>query len=310
MDKRRSVLSAVLLSVPLPGLGLLYCGKLVLGIAFVLLSFAHWAAFIAAWAGAGASLGTAQGLWYGVFGLTWLASGVLAGLFARAAPDDYQFKPFNLWYFYLLVFLVAGAGQFGMFRLVGAKWLTGYELHGDGMSPGLLAGDWIRVDKRAASRSGLDRGTVVAALDPYDGQTLRVLRVLGLPGEQVSVSADGVSVNGAALERKAEEQGGYQRKDLAGQWDEHRFAGFVESIGDKTVLVAEPLDPKKRKTGSWRVPPGHLFLAGDNRIHAVDSRTFGPVPLDSLSGVVLKIWFSRDPQTGKARPDRRGLDVL
>ncbi len=39
---------------------------------------------------------------------------------------------------------------------------------------------------------------------------------------------------------------------------------------------------------------------GDNRIHAVDSRTFGPVPLESLSGVVLKIWFSRDPQTGKA----------
>jgi signal peptidase I len=39
------------------------------------------------------------------------------------------------------------------------------------------------------------------------------------------------------------------------------------------------------------VPPGTLFLTGDNSAASRDSRAFGPVPLQSVIGVVrIRYW--------------------
>jgi signal peptidase I len=43
------------------------------------------------------------------------------------------------------------------------------------------------------------------------------------------------------------------------------------------------------------VPAGHVFVLGDNRFNANDSRIWGPVPKHTIKGRVIGIWATKAP---------------
>src|SRR5262249_24535468 len=145
----------------------------------------------------------------------------------------------------------------------------------NGMFPGLPAGTRLFALKRPyADVSQVSRGDIILFEREHEGQRyVYIWRVIGLPGEAVKVEGDNLQVNGKAVARdKLRAEGGL---------DIYREAceGAVYEVAFGPKLPADI-----PKSVSLTVPPDHLFLLGDNRHGAVDSRTFGPVPFNTVIG--------------------------
>lgn len=71
-------------------------------------------------------------------------------------------------------------------------------------------------------------------------------------------------------------------------------------------VAALPGETVERPDGAAvTVPPGQVWLVGDNRAASKDSRDFGPVPLTDVVGRVRQIWWSSGD--GRVRWERLGL---
>jgi len=141
------------------------------------------------------------------------------------------------------------------------------------MQPTLQVGDRILVDKLSYHLHGVGRGDIVVfGRPPLEEQTCSgplvndlVKRVVGLPGETISLHDGTVYINGKALHEP---------------W---------LPTGDTTTPGPGAASFSLEKP--FRVPAAEYFLMGANRSASCDSRYWGPVPRSLLVGkVVVRIW--------------------
>jgi signal peptidase I len=130
------------------------------------------------------------------------------------------------------------------------------------MNPTLASGDYLLVDRTAYSRGAPERGDIVLFHPPDDDDETYVKRIVGLPGETVTIRDDAVLIDGSPLTEPY-------------------------LTGVKTRCPA----PRVPAGCSWTVPAGAIFVLGDNRTGSSDSREFGPVPLARVVGeAVVTVW--------------------
>jgi len=147
-----------------------------------------------------------------------------------------------------------------------------YTIPQDGMYPGMPSGTTFWVTRRPyRSVADVRRGDVIVFSRPRGGVDYDyVWRVIGLPGERIAIHQDAVSVNGQPLPRTPLRDEGGMRM-------------FQEMAGEESYRIALPtwLAPQSEFPGGM-VPAGHVFVLGDNRHQAADSRTMGPIAFDSI----------------------------
>jgi signal peptidase I len=141
------------------------------------------------------------------------------------------------------------------------------------MEPTLQVGDRILVNKLSYHLHAVGRGDIVVfRRPPLEEQTCSgpevndlVKRVVGLPGETISLHDGAVEINGRPL------------------------AEPELPVGDLTTPGpgATPFSLDK----PYRIPAGEYFMMGDNRAASCDSRYWGPIPRSLIVGKVdVRIW--------------------
>jgi signal peptidase I len=129
------------------------------------------------------------------------------------------------------------------------------RVYGQSMEPNLHTDQRLVIEKLGYHFHGPRRGDVVVIHDPGGSPELLIKRVIGLPGERVTVTDGRVYIDGAPLDEP---------------------------------YLAQPTLGNGR---SWIVPPLSVFVMGDNRSASRDSRIFGPVSLSQIVGhAVFRYW--------------------
>jgi len=205
-----------------------------------------------------------------------------------------------------------------------------FRIPSDSMMPTLLDGDFIAVDKFAyglrlpiTNAKILDtgepqRGDVVVFHPPMKPSEIWIKRVVGLPGDHVTVRSDRLTIGGTPVPFEiagAYSDGCYLNMQLA-----------TESLGTHThhallcpvplAVTPYPLPGCKRSDSQGYVcgkdpppgaeslvqpevfdmvvPPGEYLMIGDNRDNSDDGRFWGFVTERELLGKATVIWLNWD----------------
>ncbi|MBN2194698.1 MAG: signal peptidase I [Polyangiaceae bacterium] len=158
-----------------------------------------------------------------------------------------------------------------------ATLVEAFRIPSAGMCPTLVVNDHVFVDRTAYLRAEPRVGDVVVHRSPAQPGYDFIRRVVAVGGDELEIRADGVLVlNGTAVLTRPS---GGNACDNA--------ATYTEDLGSvhEIAIQAEAVEP-----GRFTVPPGTLFLVGDNRQSSADSRHHGPVPVASVRGRVARRW--------------------
>lgn len=128
------------------------------------------------------------------------------------------------------------------------------RVDGLSMNPTLQHGEYVLVSRLTYRTGAPQRGDIIVFSFPIDQKQDLIKRVIGLPGETITISNNEVLVNGVRLEEP---------------------------------YIAQP----PVYSGEWTVPEGQLFVLGDNRNDSKDSHQWNYLPMENIIGKALLIYW-------------------
>ena len=170
------------------------------------------------------------------------------------------------------------------------------------MEPALLNGDRFTVIPLARNdKERVVRGSLVTHRWPEDPTKQFVKRIVGVPGDTLAMVNGALRVNGRELSEPYAWQEDPAIDPVIPEFSWQRQFLVGPARADSAHYVAS-----RNTWGPIALPAHRWFVLGDNRDNSLDSRYWGLLETDDLVGIPRRVYFSRDPTTGRIRWSRFG----
>ena len=140
------------------------------------------------------------------------------------------------------------------------------SINDDTMRPNLSGGQRVLINRLSYRLTPPLRGDVVAVRDPRNAEQWVARRVVGLPGEEIEVVGNQVSINGRAMAEP-----------------------YLDPSSLQTLLGERQITRKQYQLGE-----AEYFLMSDKRTVGIDSRDWGAVSPDRIEGRLGLVYWPPD----------------
>ena len=135
-----------------------------------------------------------------------------------------------------------------------------FIVEGDSMEPNFSDGQYLIIDELSYNFKNPERGDVIVLRSPAQPAIFFIKRIIGLPGEELKIEGGKVII-GTNSERVV--------------LDEEYIPEGVDTIPDSFIKLKD----------------SEYFVMGDNRQRSSDSRSWGPLDEDNITGrAFLRLW--------------------
>jgi len=287
---RRYPWLAVMLSLIMPGLGQIYCGKIVRGLLLTFLASLPLSLITLLLSMQKTPFMLAIVL-VGLFTsmLVQLIAIIDSGYIAKHTRPDYELKDYNRWYVYVLLVFMGVGGAMETATHIKTNYIEAFRVPMASCYPTIVPNDRILANKSAYKTKDPRRGDTIVFICPENRQWNWIKRVIAVAGDTIEIKDGELYVNDEKLLRQKLAQSVLDsiRVKVKGKPLEGDI--FEETNGDAKykILLATSI-PEKAKTSpdfpKTTVPKYHCFVLGDNRNNSRDSRHVGPIPLATIKG--------------------------
>lgn len=137
-----------------------------------------------------------------------------------------------------------------------------FMVRGSSMEPNYHSSDYLIIDELSYRLRDPQRGEVIVFQYPLNPSYRYIKRIIGLPGETITIKDGEVSIS--------------------------RADGEPQKIDESMYLSARTLESFKTVNyGPLSLGVTDYFVMGDNRMNSSDSRNWGALPIKNITGRVL-----------------------
>ena len=295
---KRHIWLAVLLSLVMPGLGQIYCGRLKRGLVLNFLSILPLPIILGLFSLSDSPALMQMAIVLLLASVTVLLAAIFDSAFLANRSTGYQLKDYNSPAVYALLVIIVTGGSIGSGLYLRNQKLEAYRVPAASCYPTIVPNDRILVNKHAYNRTDPQRGDLVVHICPFDRHSNYIKRIVAVAGDTVEMKDNKLYINGRELSRRKLPESTLEDISITEKGQPLEGEVFEETNGTAkyNIFLAElPRDRTIDEFEKITIPEHHCFVLGDNRNNSRDSRHFGPIPLATIKGRADYIyWPTKD----------------